>query len=157
LAKLHCGWKPTHPTSQIWKKNTLIISFVIFLSPCEQAFWFHGKLYSKLKPLILNFYINITPCYNNPSPHAWPLLYTNLTINIQVPCILTRFWFLSGFCCWKFKQIANIEFPRKKKKSMLSPQCVHTWANGIAQATLVVIEWQISSIIVEINFFYKNK
>jgi hypothetical protein len=32
-----------------------------------------------------------------------------------------------------------------KKKSMLSPQCVHTWANGMAQATLVVIEWQISS------------
>ncbi len=37
---------------------------------------------------------------------------------------------------------------------MLSPQYVHTWANGIAQATLVVIEWQISSIIVEIEFFF---
>jgi hypothetical protein len=42
---------------------------------------------------------------------------------------------------------------KKKKESMLSPQCVHTWANGIAQATLVVIEWQISSIIVKIEFF----
>jgi hypothetical protein len=33
-----------------------------------------------------------------------------------------RYWFLSGFCCWKFKQIANIGFGRNNQ---LSPQCVH--------------------------------
>jgi hypothetical protein len=30
--------------------------------------------------------------------------------------------FLSGFCCWKFKQIAKIGFGRKNQ---LSPQSVH--------------------------------
>jgi hypothetical protein len=34
---------------------------------------------------------------------------------------------LNEFCCWKFKQIAKIEFA---SKIQLSPQCVHTWANG---------------------------
>jgi hypothetical protein len=38
------------------------------------------------------------------------------------------YWFLSEFCCWKFKQIAKIGFGRKNQ---LSPQCVHTWTNGI--------------------------
>jgi hypothetical protein len=33
-----------------------------------------------------------------------------------------RYWFLSGFCCWKFKQFAKTGFGRK---SQLSPQCVH--------------------------------
>jgi hypothetical protein len=36
--------------------------------------------------------------------------------------------FLSGFCGWKFKQIAKIGFGRKNQ---LNPQCVHTWANDI--------------------------
>ncbi len=36
-------------------------------------------------------------------------------------------YFWSGFCCWKFKQIAKIGFGRKNE---LSPQCVHTWFNG---------------------------
>ncbi len=39
-----------------------------------------------------------------------------------------RYWFVSGFCCWKFKQITKIELGRKIQ---LSPQCVHTWANTI--------------------------
>jgi len=38
-----------------------------------------------------------------------------------------KYCFLSGFCCWKFKQIAKIGFERKNQ---LSPRCVHTWANG---------------------------
>jgi hypothetical protein len=38
-----------------------------------------------------------------------------------------RYCFLSGFFCWKFKQITKIRFGRKNQ---LSPQCVHTWANG---------------------------
>jgi hypothetical protein len=38
-----------------------------------------------------------------------------------------RYWFLSGFCCWKFKQIAKIGFGRKNQ---LRTQCVHTWANS---------------------------
>jgi hypothetical protein len=33
-----------------------------------------------------------------------------------------KYWFLNGFCCWKFKQIAKIEFGRKIQ---LSLQCVH--------------------------------
>jgi hypothetical protein len=40
-----------------------------------------------------------------------------------------RYWLLSGFCCWKFKQIAKIELGRKRK-TQLSPQCVHIRANG---------------------------
>jgi hypothetical protein len=35
---------------------------------------------------------------------------------------------LKGFGFWKFKKIAKIGFGRKNQ---LSPQCVHTWANGI--------------------------
>jgi len=38
------------------------------------------------------------------------------------------YWFLGEFCCWKFKQIAKIGFGRKNQ---LSPQCVHTWTDGI--------------------------
>jgi hypothetical protein len=34
-----------------------------------------------------------------------------------------RYCFLSGFFCWKFKQITKIGFGRKNQ---LSPQCVHT-------------------------------
>jgi hypothetical protein len=34
-----------------------------------------------------------------------------------------RYWFLSEFCCWKFKQIAKIGFGRKNQ---LTPQYVHT-------------------------------
>ncbi len=33
-----------------------------------------------------------------------------------------RYWFLSEFCCWKFKQIAKIGSGRKNQ---LSAQCVH--------------------------------
>jgi hypothetical protein len=42
--------------------------------------------------------------------------------------------FLSGFCCWKFKQIAKNGFGRKNQ---LSLQCVHTWANGICYISLL--------------------
>jgi hypothetical protein len=38
-----------------------------------------------------------------------------------------RYWFLSAFWCWKFKQIEKIRIGRKNQ---LSPQCVHTWANS---------------------------
>jgi hypothetical protein len=49
-----------------------------------------------------------------------------------------RYWFLSGFCCWKFKQITKIGFEPLNfgQKNQLSPQHVHTWANG-TQTTLV--------------------
>ncbi len=43
-----------------------------------------------------------------------------------------RDWFLSGFCCWKFKQIAKIGFGRKNQ---LSPQYVHTWANSTSYSS----------------------
>jgi hypothetical protein len=33
-----------------------------------------------------------------------------------------RYWFLSGFCCWKFKKFTKIGFGRKNQ---LSPECVH--------------------------------
>jgi len=38
-----------------------------------------------------------------------------------------RYFFLSEFCCWKFKQIAKIGFGRKNQ---LSPQCIHTCVKG---------------------------
>ncbi len=38
-----------------------------------------------------------------------------------------RFYFLSEFYCWKFKQITKIRF---EKKNQLNPQCVHTWKLG---------------------------
>ncbi len=41
--------------------------------------------------------------------------------------------FLSGFYCWKFKQITKIEFGRKNQ---LSPQCVHTWANSTSYTNI---------------------
>jgi hypothetical protein len=33
-----------------------------------------------------------------------------------------KYWVLSGFCYWKFKQIVKIGFGKKNK---LSPQCIH--------------------------------
>ncbi len=44
-----------------------------------------------------------------------------------------RYCFLSGFCCWKFKKIAKIGFGRKNQ---LSPQYVHTWANGAGYTSI---------------------
>jgi len=44
-----------------------------------------------------------------------------------------RYWFWSGFCCWKFKQIAKIGFGRKNQ---LNLQCVHTWANGMCHTSV---------------------
>jgi hypothetical protein len=41
--------------------------------------------------------------------------------------------FFSGFCCWKFFLISKIVFGRKNQ---LSPQCVHTWANGTRYTSL---------------------
>jgi hypothetical protein len=58
-----------------------------------------------------------------------------------------RYWFLSGFCCWKFKQIAKISFELKNQSRALdmftlpnlenfnpenvkNKECVHTWANS---------------------------
>ncbi len=68
-----------------------------------------------------------------------------------------RYWFLNGFCCWKFKQIAKLNgFGRKNQ---LSPQCVHlakfrnfqSWKcensrlcshlGPAAQATLIRLKW----------------
>ncbi len=40
---------------------------------------------------------------------------------------------LSGFCCWKFKQITKIGFGRKNH---LSSQHVHTWADSIGYTSL---------------------
>jgi len=37
-----------------------------------------------------------------------------------------RYWYFSGFCCWKFKQIAKIGFGRKNQ---LSPLNVFTLLN----------------------------
>jgi len=45
--------------------------------------------------------------------------------------------FLSGFCCWKFKQIVKIVFGRKIQ---LSSQCLHTWANGIRYTNIYEVE-----------------
>jgi len=39
-----------------------------------------------------------------------------------------RDWFLSGFCCWKFKQIA--ENWVWKETSFEPSMCVHTWDNS---------------------------
>jgi len=47
-----------------------------------------------------------------------------------------RYWFVSGFCCWKFKKIAKIE---SGKKDQLSPQCVHTWVNGIGYILVFIM------------------
>ncbi len=51
-----------------------------------------------------------------------------------------RYLFLSGFYCWKFKEITKIEFGWKNQ---LSSQCVHTWANGTNHTNIsgVVISW----------------
>ncbi len=51
-----------------------------------------------------------------------------------------RYLFLSGFYCWKFKEITKIEFGRKNQ---LSSQCVRTWANGTSHTNIsgVVISW----------------
>ncbi len=62
-----------------------------------------------------------------------------------------RYWFLSGFCCWKFKQIAKFEFERKNQ---FSPRCVHTWANNTGYTS-----WNLFyRFIQQKNFFpLKNK
>jgi hypothetical protein len=49
-----------------------------------------------------------------------------ISLFLELKC--GRYWFCSGFCCWKFKQITKIGFG---KKNQLNPQCVHTWANKI--------------------------
>jgi hypothetical protein len=40
---------------------------------------------------------------------------------------------VSGFWCWKFKQIVKVGFGRK---SQLSPQCVHTWGNNTSYTNI---------------------
>ncbi len=44
-----------------------------------------------------------------------------------------RYYFWSGFCCWKFKHIVKIGFDRK---SQLSTQFVHTWATSTCYGTI---------------------
>jgi hypothetical protein len=44
-----------------------------------------------------------------------------------------RNWFLSRFLFWKFKQIAKLWV---WKEIQLSPQCVHSWANGTCYTSL---------------------
>ncbi len=54
-------------------------------------------------------------------------------------------WFFNGFCCYKFKQIAKIEFG---KKIQFNFQCVHTWANSTCYINnnLYIIFWIKSSL-----------
>jgi len=49
-----------------------------------------------------------------------------------------RYWFLNGFCCWKFKQIAKIEVGRK----IFEPSMCFT-LGPTAQATLSVWNHQL--------------
>jgi len=42
--------------------------------------------------------------------------------------ICGRYWFWSGFCCYKSKQFAKNRV--WKEKSVEPSMCVHTWANG---------------------------
>ncbi len=44
-----------------------------------------------------------------------------------------RNWFLSRFLFWKIKEIAKFWV---WKEIQLSPQCVHTWANGTCDTSL---------------------
>ncbi len=63
--------------------------------------------------------------------------------------LLVRYWFLNGFYCKKFKQIAKNWFGRK---NMLSSQCVHTLANNTGYTTYIGIKNLLESYhIIEMN------
>ncbi len=59
--------------------------------------------------------------------YCWQALRESIEVISQLSELkCERYWFLSGFCSWKFKQITKIGFARKNQLS----QCVHTWANS---------------------------
>ncbi len=55
---------------------------------------------------------------------------------------------LSGFCCWKFKQIAKIGF---RRKNHLSSQRVHTWADSIGYTTLSMKQGSLLSFVCHVD------
>jgi hypothetical protein len=87
---------------------------------------------------------------------CWKALGNSNLINFisQFSELLARYWFLSGFYCRKFKQIAKNWFGRK---NLLKFQCVHTWANNTSYISYIGIKTFLGSYyVIEVNMGFMS-